>query len=252
MPDLIAPALAQPALGWLAGVALLAGLVRGFSGFGTAMVYMPVAGQVLNPFGALVTLTIMDIIGPLPNVPRALRDGERGDVALLTAGLIVAMPLGLALLGRLPGEAFRYGVSLIALLLVVLLASGFRYHGRLTRPLVAGAGALGGFLGGLTGLAGPPAIMLYMASSRPAAVIRANLMLYLVAVDLTMVVVLWLAGRLEGHMVVLGLGLALPYLVGNVVGGWLFRPGRERLYRLVAYAIITVSALSGLPLFDAG
>ena len=34
---------------------LLAGLVRGFSGFGTAMVFIPIAGQVLSP---IATLTV--------------------------------------------------------------------------------------------------------------------------------------------------------------------------------------------------
>src|SRR6056297_1412897 len=87
MPDILAPALAVPGLGWLAVVALLAGVVRGFSGFGTAMVYMPVAGQMLSPVAALVSLVIMDAIGPLAQVPRALRQVERGDLLRLCGGL---------------------------------------------------------------------------------------------------------------------------------------------------------------------
>jgi len=34
------------------------------------------------------------------------------------------------------------------------------------------------------------------------------------------------------------------------LGGWLFQPAYERFYRWAAYAIIVVSALSGLPLLD--
>ena len=45
-----------------------AGLVRGFSGFGTAMIYLPVASQFLTPFEALITLMVMDFFGPLPLV----------------------------------------------------------------------------------------------------------------------------------------------------------------------------------------
>ena len=54
MPDLLAQALAQPGLGWLFAAALVAGVVRGFSGFGTAMAFMPVAGAILSPFAALI------------------------------------------------------------------------------------------------------------------------------------------------------------------------------------------------------
>ena len=49
MADALAQALALPGLPWLVLAATLAGLVRGFSGFGSGLVYMPIAGAVLPP-----------------------------------------------------------------------------------------------------------------------------------------------------------------------------------------------------------
>jgi hypothetical protein len=250
MPEILAAVVDQPGLGRLAVVALIAGVVRGFTGFGTALIYMPVAGQFLSPFGALITLTAMDVIGPLPNLPRAFRDGHRRDALRLCAGLLVAMPLGVWVLTLVAPEVFRYSVSLLSLGLLVLLVSGWRYHGELKLAAVYLVGMLGGFLGGATGLAGPPVIMTYMASPHPAKVIRANLLLYLFGVDILMIGVLTVMGRMEPASLVLGFALAVPYLAGNLLGGWLFRPGYERAYRAVAYGLIAISALSGLPLFD--
>ena len=68
MPEALAAALATPGLPWLAAAVFVAGMVRGFAGFGTAMVYLPVAGQILSPFEALTTLVVMDMIGPLPHI----------------------------------------------------------------------------------------------------------------------------------------------------------------------------------------
>ena len=250
MPEILAAVLDQPGLGWLAAVTLIAGVVRGFTGFGTALIYMPVAGQFLSPFGALITLTAMDVIGPLPNLPRAFRDGHRRDALRLCAGLVVAMPIGVWVLTLVAPEVFRYSVSLLSLGLLVLLVSGWRYHGELRRAAVYLVGMLGGFLGGATGLAGPPVIMTYMASPHPAKVIRANLLLYLFGVDILMIGVLSVMGRMELSSLLLGFALAVPYLAGNLLGGWMFRPGYERAYRAVAYGLIAISALSGLPLFD--
>ncbi|WP_300517053.1 sulfite exporter TauE/SafE family protein [Aliiroseovarius sp.] len=250
MPEILAAVPDQPGLGWLATVALIAGVVRGFTGFGTAMIYMPVAGQFLSPFGALITLTAMDVIGPLPTLPRAFRDGHRRDALRLCAGLVVAMPIGVWVLTLVAPEVFRYSVSLLSLGLLVLLISGWRYLGELKRGMVYGVGMLGGFLGGATGLAGPPVIMTYMASPHPAKVIRANLFLYLFGVDILMIGVLTVMGRMELSSLLLGIALAVPYLAGNLLGAWLFRPGYERAYRAVAYGLIAISALSGLPLFD--
>ncbi len=250
MPEFLSAALSHPGLAWLALVAAIAGIVRGFAGFGTAMVYMPAAAQVLDPFAALITLTLIDVVGPMPNVPRALRDGNRAEVARLCAGLIVAMPVGLLLLSRVDPEVFRYAVSLITLGLLILLISGYRYRHTLKRWMTYGAGMVGGFLAGSTGLAGPPVIMLYMASSSSAAAIRANLILYLLAIDILMVVMLTVMGKMTLVMVGLSLILTVPYLAGNVLGGILFQPRLEGFYRAVAYVIIAISALTGLPFLD--
>lgn len=247
---MFAGALQTPGLGWLIAAALLAGVVRGFSGFGTAMVYLPVAGQVLGPFEALTTLTLMDLVGPLPNVPRALREGRPADVARLGAGLVLALPLGLWTLGQVSPEVFRYAVSTISLLLLGLLAAGFRYRGRLSPPLVFGTGALGGFLGGVSGLSGPPVIMLYMASALPAAAVRANTLLYLLMGDVVLMGVMAASGVLVPAAVGLGILLILPYTLANMAGAAMFRPGGETLYRRAAYVIIAASALSGLPLWE--
>ena len=158
----------------LMAAALTAGLVRGFAGFGTAMIYLPVAGQILSPFAALTTLIVIELTGPLPIVPRALRDGHPADVLRLGVGLVLAMPVGVYTLTLVAPEVFRYGVSIAALLLLLCLISGLRYRGRLTPPMVYGTGAMGGFLAGSVGLPGPPVILLYMASPLPVSAVRAN------------------------------------------------------------------------------
>lgn len=250
MPETLAGVFQTPGILFLAGGAFLAGIVRGFSGFGTAMVYLPVAAQVLSPFAALTTLIAMDLVGPLIHVPRALREGQPADVLRLSAGALVAVPMGVWVLSRVDAEMFRWAVSLIALVLLTLLAAGVRYRGRLDPPLVFGTGALGGLLAGSVGLPGPPVIMLYMASSLPASAIRANLMLYLILADLIMAFVLWMNGYLLATAALLGALMILPYTLGNWAGALAFRPAAERFYRAAAYAIIAGSALMGLPLWD--
>ena len=237
-------------LAWVIFGAVLAGLVRGFAGFGTAMIFLPVASQVVSPIWALTIMVVMDVIGPLPNVPRALRDGHPGDVLRLSFGMLLALPLGVFLLSMMAPDAYRYAVSIIALLLLVALIMGLRYRGVLSKKLIYGTGAIGGFLAGSTGLAGPPVIMLYMASTHPAAVIRANLMLFLICADAMMLAVFALTGFLSLNPVIMGLIVAVPYLLANVVGAAIFKPEYETAYRVAAYTIIAVSAVTGLPIWD--
>jgi len=236
-------------LALLGGAAFLAALVRGFSGFGSALVYLPIAAQVLSPFQALTTIVIFDLLGPLPLVRQASRNCDAADIARLVAGLILALPLGLFTLTLIAPEVFRYTVSFVALFMLGSLISGFRYSGQLSRPLVYATGGMSGFLQGVAGLPGPPVILLYMASTRSAQVIRANTFLFLLITDVVLLPALALFGRLDPSAVVLGILLIVPTLAGSVMGARLFRPEYERTYRSVAYAIIAASALSGLPIW---
>ena len=250
MPDFLVPALALPGLGWVALAALCAGLVRGFAGFGTAMIYLPVAAQVMPPVWAIVTLVLVDVVGPVANLPRAWGVAHRPDLMRLVLGAGVTLPFGVMLLAVIPEETYRYGVSVLSLMLLVCLVFGLRWRGELRRGAIYLTGGLSGLSGGIAGLPGPPVILLYMARPLGAAVIRANTMLYLFCFDWLLLGTIAARGGLGWTPVVIGVMMMVPNMVGNVVGGWMFDPRRERIYRWVAYGVIAVSAILGLPVWD--
>lgn len=252
MPDWLTQALAFEGLAWVACAAFVAGCVRGFAGFGTALIYLPIAAQFMSPLWAIVTVAGMDILAPIPNIPAALRAGHPRDLMRLMVGVAVMLPVGLWVLSQTEPELFRYAVSFLAFGMLMALAFGLRYRGVIHPPMVYGIGGAGGFLGGAAGLPGPPVILFYMASPHAAAVIRANTMAYLFFYDLLLVGVLFSLGRLDMQPFVLGLLLTAPAMAGNLLGAWLFHPRYERLYRGVAYAIIAGAAVSGLPVLSTG
>ena len=250
MPDLITTALALPGLWWLVAAIVAAGLVRGFTGFGSALIIMPVASSVLNPFAALAFLTVVEFWGPLPNLPAALRIGAPREAVRLLIGAAVGLPLGLWALSMLDPEIFGWSVSVIVLIMLAMVISGWRYSGTLRPAGVVGVGSVGGFLGGIAGVPGPPVIMLYMASSLPIAVIRANFLLYLLGIDLLMLGWFVSMGLLDVLAITLGLLCVPLYMCANVLGAWLFDPKAERLFRALAYIVIAAAAIVGLPLWS--
>jgi uncharacterized membrane protein YfcA len=249
MPDPLLAALAQPGLGWLCLIILSAGLVRGFAGFGTGLIFVPLAALFLPPVHVLVALVAADLAGTLPLIPRALREGDRRDVGVLLLGCALCLPVGTALLKLVDPEVFRWLVCGLSLGLVALLASGWRHTFRFSRRALAGIGGVSGFLGGLTGLPGPPVILAYLSGAYDPARIRANTLLFLLGFEVLFFCTLLAMGILEADAFALGVVLLLPYVAGNLLGAALFDPRRDRLYRTIAYAIIAASAITALPIF---
>jgi uncharacterized membrane protein YfcA len=237
-------------MGWLIFAALLAGLVRGFSGFGTAMVFLPIASLYLTPFEAIASLAIMEFFGTFAVMRKSWSDADKVDLARLVVGMTIVTPFALLLLAKVGADFYRYSVSILSLSLLVLIGLGVRYKGKLNPFVIFSVGGLGGLTGGLTGIPGPPVILLYVASSHPISVIRANNLLFLYFFDVCVVLIFALSGVLTLKIFLLGSILAIPNFFGNFIGAKLFDPGKTNQYRMFAYIIIAVAAISGLPVWD--
>lgn len=97
--SLFQDAVADPRFPIAIGIAALSGLVRGFSGFGSALVYMPLIAAVYSPRLAAPTLLLIDTICSLPFALHAMPQCNWREVTPVTIGGVVTLPIGvLALL----------------------------------------------------------------------------------------------------------------------------------------------------------
>jgi len=252
MPEPVAAALATPGLPWLLLTIGVAGIVRGFSGFGTALIFVPVAGIFLAPQVVVGVIMLTGLVSSSALLPRAWGHADRREVGLLALAALLTVPLGLWLITRLDPVLIRWCVAAIATVTLVALVSGWRFSGRVNRPQLAGIGAAAGGIGGLTGLTGPAVILFYLAGQSAAQTVRANTILFLAALDVVIVANLLVQGAVDWALVSLALVLAVPYVTASLIGQALFDPRHERLYRLVAYAVIALAVLSGLPIWNKG
>jgi len=249
MAEALGAALAVPGLYWLALTMLIAGVVRGFAGFGTALVFMPVAGLFLPPAEAVTVMVLSGVLSAVVLVPRALPLADRREVAVLAGAAVLCAPLGLWALTRVDPVALRWVVAVAAGATLAALVAGWRYPGRVGPAGLGAIGASAGVLGGMTGLTGPPVILFYLAGPGLAATVRANTILFLAVLDAGLVVQILGAGIVGARGLALGGLMALPYAVGMAIGVRLFRPGQEAAYRRVAHGVIGGAILAGLPLW---
>lgn len=246
MAEFLAGLWNTPGLGWIVLATFTGGLVRGFTGFGTALVFLPVAALFLSPFQAILALTAMDILGPLPVLRRAWGAVAKADLARLGTATALCLPLGLLALAHISPVGYSLIVSLLALGMLTVLALGLRWRGAVSRAMVTAIGAVAGLLGGLAGLPGPAVILFYMSRPLPIATIRATILFYLFVYDILILGWMGAFGRWDGTALGLGFVLAGPAMAGNWLGGRMFDPAYERIYRWTAYVLIAISALSGL------
>ena len=234
----------------LAGTAFVAGLSRGFSGFGAGLIFIPVASAAVGPLLAAPILMVIDWFGSLPILPWAWRHAERGTSLELALGALLGVPLGLLVLTGMEPVALRWGLSLTIFGLVALLASGWRYTGRPHLAVTVVVGSVSGFLNGAAQIGGPPVVAYLLGRAAASAQdLRANIVLYFAYAGIWSAAVFFVAGLLSMQVVMLAVLIVPCYVAGTILGMRIFGLASQQTFRRICYALITVAAFVGLPVF---
>jgi hypothetical protein len=251
MPEALAAVLSEPGLVFVCAASLLAGLVYGFAGFGSALIFMPLATLVVPPAVAVAAFSLSALASLFTVVPGAWKVAEKGPVWGMIAACLVFTPLGVAALRLAPEEAIRTAIAIVTLVTLAALVAGWRMPVGAGLAPRLGIGALAGLTGGSTGLNGPPVILFNLGTEgQPVAVTRGNLAVFLTLTSLSFLPQLWLQGLLPPFAIWLGVVLLIPYAIGTWAGTRLFRPERAGFYRRFAYGLIGAAGLAALRIWN--
>src|SRR5215216_962773 len=143
MPDL----LALPFL-ICAVVACIAGMVRGFAGFGAAMIMTPIFSALYGPAVGVALCLMLEIAVALPVVPAVVSLVDWRRIGLMLVAAAVGVPVGNLVLTWADPEPMRWLISAIVLGAVALLGSGWRFSGKPRPATTLAAGVSSGFLNG--------------------------------------------------------------------------------------------------------
>lgn len=232
------------------GVALIAvvigGLLRGFVGFGSALICVPVFTLVLGPHAAIAVSNVMSLPAVFQLLPEAIRRAERPFVLPICLATFLAAPIGTWALVVADPALMTIAISALVLLMVAILASGWRLRGAISMGKLIAAGLAGGLVQGVAGVGGPPVVS--MALSRPgeAAQQRANVLALMTAVALSAILPLLYYGLFTRQTLIVGLVLIPPYSVATAVGARYFVLGGQRHYRRAALATLAAIAIATL------
>ena len=245
MPDF----LSDPLFHLAAVAALAAAIVRGFSGFGAGLIFMPVGAACFGPKSAAGILFVIDTILILPFVIKAVKIVAWREILPLGIGAIFAVPAGVFVLLNVDPIPLRWGLSLAILVSVGVLAAGWRYRGPTRAWLSASVGALAGFMSGAAQIPGPPVLIYWLGREVVSATMRANAIVFFMFTTVVSGVLFAFGGIFTADVMARSVALFPVYAVGIFLGGRMFGLASEATYRRVAYASILFVAVVSMPVF---
>lgn len=235
-------------LALMAGTVLLAGFIRGFVGFGAALIIVMVLSVTLGPLTAVPIAVLSGLPSMVQLLPTAVRFAERPFVIPFGLASLAAAPLGAWVLVSVDPAVMKMATSSFVLAMVVMLHRGWRFARHPGPAVPLGAGVAAGFVQGAAGVGGPPAVAAALSRAGTAQQQRANVIGAVTALNICALVPLWRYGLFTREVIVISLAIIPLYAGATWVGARFFSRRGHRYFRNAALLTLAVIGLLTLAL----
>ena len=203
----------------------------------------------VGPKLAAPILVVIDGIFASYLIPSAFRLGNKSDVALMFAGALVGVPAGTFILTHFEPLTLRWLIAGMATAMLVLLASGWRYHGTPHKAATILVGAISGVFSGIAQIGGPPVVSYWMGTDTATETLRANIILFFAATTIITVVTYFGGGLLTLEVLKFSVFAGPAYGIGTLLGSRMFGFASPQVFRTISLVLIAFAVLTSLPIF---
>jgi uncharacterized protein len=220
-----------------------ASLLRGFTGFGFGIAAVPLLSLALPPAKVVPFVVVLQVIVGVAGLRQSWSLCDWRAVVGLSPGLVLGIPIGLAVLTTFGADPVRLAIGCVILGSVLLLWRGLRLPPRPSRAIAWGVGLIAGVMSGLASMGGPPIVVYLLALAHEAAVVRASSIVYFMLSAMVSLLLMSLHGLIDREILSWSIASVPLLMAGTHVGSWGFRRSRPQHHRLTAMVLLSVLAV---------
>ncbi len=227
-------------------IVAVSGIMRGFTGTGSALITAPLFTPLFGPQAAIGTVALLEIGIAIQLMPAAVRLTPWRVVAPMTIAGTLLVPFGAWALIVADADVMKRTIALVVLASSLVLLSGWRYPGHPRAKGSVSIGALSGVLNGATAMGGPPVTLYILAAPWAMEVARAALISHACLIMVPTFASLAIGGVVTWTIVGRALLLLPVYVITTWIGSRAFRNANEAAFRRAALWLLVVVAVATL------
>lgn len=235
-------------------VVLLAGVVRGLTGFGFSALCVSCLSVFLPPAQVVPALFVLEILASISLLKTCWPDVHWSWLRVLVLGNVVFIPLGVLTQQSLSDTSMRLLIAGIIGAIALMQLQGLRPHGPPGKALQWGTSMASGWLNGLAAIGGIAVAMVFNQTRLAPTVMRASLVVLFLFTDLLALLCL----AIMAHLAIVPTSLpdisgltvfwSAAWLPAMLIGIWLghrqsARISAPRFRRLVQILLLVIALL---------
>jgi uncharacterized protein len=160
-----------------------AAIVRGYSGFGFAMLAITSLSLLLPPLEIVPSIFLLEVAASIHLLPQVWREIHWRALIWLFLGACLGTPFGVYALAHAPAAPLTLAIAIFVFAAATLLARGYSMRRMPGRAFTFATGTASGVFSGGFGMSGPPVVLFFFSSPTGAAVGRASMIAFFFLTD---------------------------------------------------------------------
>lgn len=232
----------------IALVVIFSGFLRGFIGFGSGLLMIPILSYFYSPVFAMVFNIVIEIPATIYLTFVGIKKSNLKEITPMMFTMMLTIPFGTIFLVSVDEQIIRTLMSLLLIFFVILIATGWRIKSTITKYVLVLGGAISGLMQGATGMGGPPYVTVLLSKNDSDDVARANILVITSGLVISAIISLYYFGLFTKDILLTGALSAPIYVFATYIGTKFFNYSGNKYFRnssLIALGVVGLATLIG-------
>ena len=222
------------------------GFIRGFLGFGSGLITIPILSIFYSPIFVIVFNIIIEIPTTIYLTFVGAKTCKFKEISPMFYSMILSIPIGTIFLISINEQIVKIIMSILVIFFVILIASGWRLKPAITKPILLLSGTLSGLMQGITGMGGPPFATVLLSKGDNDNVTRGNILIMSTGIVISAVVSMYLFNLFTKELLLTGIIASPFYILASFSGSHFYSLSGNKYFRnisLIALGLIGITTL---------
>ncbi len=228
---------------YLCCIAFIGGFVQGLTGFGVALVALPLMGFFIDIKTAIPLILLLGLVINFTLISQMLKHVDHKKWILLFLLSLPGIPLGICILKYVDSRYIEILVGCVIIFTSIFSMFSTSATKELNKFWACIAGFIAGFLGGCIGATGPPVIIYTSLQPWDKQQIKATMVSFFIFSGIG-ILICYIYNGLVTKQILMSFGYSvLPLISGVVCGMFIFNKITDTLYKRIIHLLLIVLGL---------
>jgi uncharacterized membrane protein YfcA len=215
-------------------VILFSGFIRGFLGFGSGLITIPILSYLYSPVFAMVFNIAIEIPATIYLTYVGAKSCKFKEISPMFFAMMLTIPIGTIFLVSVNEQLIKIIMSILVIFFVLLIASGWKLKATVTKYVLTISGVISGLMQGATGMGGPPYATVLLSKGDSDNVTRGNILIMSTGIVISAIISFYMFNLFTKELLLTGLITSPIYILATYTGTKFFDLSGNRYYRNIS------------------